>query len=129
MAKVIFSQTQRFTDIRNAVIDICISAAQPETDIEQYIDIALPVLDYAFPEVECFSDSDTRYAAKIASYNARQAAKDLPTLGEQMRHINKNIDCTLVLNDILHMVTCDSDEYEYEGGNAMYDSLDSLETE
>ena len=41
MAKVIFSQTQRFIDIRNAVIDICISAAQPETDTEQYIDIVL----------------------------------------------------------------------------------------
>lgn len=126
MSKVVFSQTQRFADIRSAVTDICISAAHPETDIEQHIDIALPVLEYAFPEVECFSDTDTRRAAKIAAYEAREAAKHLPTLGAQMKHINDNIDCSMVLDDILHMVTCDSDEYEYEGSNAMYAILDKL---
>jgi hypothetical protein len=129
MTKVVFSQTERFAHIRNAVTDICINAAipdSPETVIEDYIDIALPVLDYAFPEVECFGDTDTRRAAKIAAYEAREAAKHLPTLGAQMKHINDNIDCSMLLDDILHMVTCDSDEYEYEGGNAMYSILDKL---
>lgn len=128
MTKVVFSQTERFAQIRSAVTDICINAAHSSNDIEDYIDIALPILEYAFPEVECFGDTDTRRAAKIAAYEAREAAKHLPTLGQQMKHIDENIDCSMVLDDILHMVTCDSDEYEYEGGNAMYNILDMLET-
>jgi hypothetical protein len=129
MTKVVFSQTERFAQIRTAVTDICVNAAiadDLETDIEDYIDIALPVLEYAFPEVECFGDTDTRRAAKIAAYEAREAAKHLPTLGAQMKHISENIDCSMLLDDILHMVTCDSDEYEYEGGNAMCAIFDKL---
>jgi hypothetical protein len=130
MTKVVFSQTERFALIRSAVTDICINAARPgdhQTDIEDYIDIALPVLEYAFPEVECFGDTDTRRAAKIAAYEAQEAAKHLPTLGAQMKHINDNIDCSMLLNDILHMVTCESDEYEYEGGNALYSIIEMLD--
>jgi hypothetical protein len=129
MTKVVFSQTDRFAQIRTAVTDICVNAAiadDLETDIEDYIDIALPVLEYAFPEVECFGDTDTRRAAKIAAHEAREAAKHLPTLGAQMKHISENIDCSMLLDDILHMVTCDSDEYEYEGNNAMCAIFDKL---
>lgn len=120
MSKIIFSQTVRYNDIRNAVIDVCVGAITNGIgNVEEYIDDALPELEEQFPEVESFSDTDTRRAAKICVYQYLDTCKISETsCGSE--NIRKNIDCSLVLNDILHMVTYDSDEYEYEGANAMH---------
>jgi len=135
MTKVIFSQTQRFTDIKKAIVGTCEFVAimncndySHEDKIEDQIDAAFHALDIVFEDL-CLSDTETRRAGKMAVYEVLENA---PRDGAMFKYIEDNLDCSMVLDDILHMMTCDSDEYEYEGGNAMYaigDMIIASETE
>ena len=124
MSKIVFSKTQRFAQIRDAITTVCLEGAHKQVRnnnqkiVEKHIDSKLPQLHNMFPEIDTFTDTDTRHAAKIAIYQVLDSAKSLPQT-EQLNYINANIDCSMVLNDILHMVTCDNDKYEYEGKNAV----------
>ena len=133
MSKVVFSQTQRFIDIRDAIVDTCKYIAvmnaidfnsKTEHDaIEDQVDSAFHALDYAFKDTS-LGDTDARRAGKIAIYEVLRKCPDDAT---KWQYIEDNLDCSMVIDDVLHMMTCDSDEYEYEGGNAMYSILDKLE--
>lgn len=130
MTKVKFSDTQRFNDIKDAIVDTCRYVAvmncndySNEDGVEDQIDAAFNALDFVFKDT-CLGDTDTRRAAKIAIYEViRNAPKD----GAKYDYIQNNLDCSMVLDDVLHMMTCDSDEYEYEGGNAMYSIMDQID--
>ena len=135
MAKVKFSETQRFNDIKSAIINTCTYIAIMNhndyedfnsDNVENQIDATFNALDCAFKDT-CLGDTDSRRAAKIAIYTVLEKC---PKDGAKFKYIEDNIDCSMVLDDILHMMTCDSDEYEYEGGNAMYaifETMDKLE--
>lgn len=137
MTKVIFSQTQRFTDIKEAIIDTCRYVAcmteyndsnedaveSTENAVENQIDAAFNALDFVFKDT-CLGDTDTRRAAKMAVY---EVLENMPEGGAKFKYIEDNLDCSMVLDDVLHMMTCDSDEYEYEGGNAMYAIIEKLQ--
>ena len=130
MSKVIFSQTQQFAKIKTAIVDTCTYIAVMNSEdfnnsdaIENQVDAAFYALDSVFEDT-CLGDTDSRRAAKIAIY---EVLRDCPKDGGKFQYIEQNIDCSMVIDDVLHMMTCDSDEYEYEGGNAMYSILDKLE--
>ena len=130
MTKVKFSETQRFTDIKEAIIDTCRYVAlmaeysdSTEDAVENQIDAAFNALDFVFKDT-CLGDTDTRSAAKMAVY---EVLENLPAGGAKFKYIEDNLDCSMVLDDVLHMMTCDSDEYEPEGGNAMYAIVDMLQ--
>lgn len=130
MTKVIFSQTQRFTDIKEAIIDTCRYVAlmaeyndSTEDAVENQIDAAFNALDFVFKDT-CLGDTDTRRAAKMAVY---EVLENMPEGGAKFKYIEDNLDCSMVLDDVLHMMTCDSDEYEPEGGNAMYATIEKLQ--
>jgi hypothetical protein len=131
MTKLKFSDTQRFNDIKKAIINTCTFVAvmncndySHEDKVEDQIDATFHVLDIVFEELS-LSDTETRRAGKMAVY---EVLKNVPKDGNMFKYIEDNIDCSMVLDDVLHMMTCDSDEFEYEGGNAMYAILEQLET-
>ena len=132
MSKVIFSQTQRFTEIKAAIVDTCkyvaiMNAYDNDSDedlVENQIDAAFNALDFVFKDTS-LGDTDTRRAAKMAVY---EVLENLPAGGAKFKYIEDNLDCSMVLDDVLHMMTMDSDEYEPEGGNAMYAILDMIES-
>ena len=100
------------------------NAGEQNSDIiEAQIDVAFHALDCVFEDT-CLGDTDSRRAAKIAEY---YVLENCPKDGHKFKYIEDNLDCSMVIDDVLHMMTCDSDEYEYEGGNAMYSILDKLE--
>ena len=129
MAKAVFSQTEQFAKIKNAIVQTCryvacMNAGEKNSDIiEAQIDVAFHALDCVFEDT-CLGDTDSRRAAKIAVYDVLE---NCPKDGHKFKYIEDNLDCSMVIDDVLHMMTCDSDEYEYEGGNAMYSILDKLE--
>jgi hypothetical protein len=87
-----------------------------EDQVENQIDAAFNALNFVFKDTS-LCDTDTRRAAKMAIY---EVVEDAPEGGSKFKYIEDNLDCSMVLDDVLHMMTCDSDEYEPEGGNAMY---------
>jgi hypothetical protein len=94
-----------------------------EDKIDDQIDAAFNALDFVFKDL-CLGDTDTRRAGKMAVFEVLENA---PKDGAMFKYIEDNLDCSMVLDDILHMMTMDSDEYEYEGGNAMYAIVDMLQ--
>jgi hypothetical protein len=129
MTKVKFSETDRFADIKSAIINTCTHVAimnryDCEDFVDNQIDAAFYALDFVFKDT-CLGDTDSRSAAKMAIYTVlEKCPKDIT----KFKYIEDNIDCSMVLDDVLHMMTCNSDVYEYEGGNAMYSILEKLET-
>lgn len=130
MTKVKFSETQRFNDIKEAIVDTCRYVAimncndySHEDKIDDQIDAAFNALDFVFKDL-CLGDTDTRRAGKMA---VSEVLENAPRDGAMFKYIEDNLDCSMVLDDILHMMTMDSDEYEYEGGNAMYAIVDMLQ--
>ncbi len=118
MTKLKFSDTPRFNDIKKAIINTCTFVAvmncndySHEDKVEDQIDATFHVLDIVFEELSLY-----------------EVIKNAPKDGNMFKYIEDNIDCSMVLDDVLHMMTCDSDEFEYEGGNAMYAILEQLET-
>ena len=133
MSKIKFSETQQFNDIKTAIVDTCKYVACMNCEdlssndfVEEQIDAAFYALDVVFKDT-CLGDTDSRRAAKMAIYEVIHNASEITPLGPKFKFIEENIDCSMVLNDVLHMMTDDSDEYEYEGGNAMYAIFDELE--
>lgn len=129
MAKVKFSETQRFNEIKDAIVETCTYIATMNCDdfnntdsIEDQVDAAFFALDCVFKDTS-LGDTESRRAAKTAIY---EVLRDAPKDGRKFNYIEENIDCSMVINDVLHMITCDSDEYEYEGSNAMYGMMDKL---
>jgi hypothetical protein len=131
MAKIKFSETPRFAEIKAAIVDTCHYIAvmncndySHEDKIDDQIDAAFNALDFVFKDL-CLGDTDTRRAGKMAVYEVLENA---PRTGAMFKYIEENLNCSMVLDDILHMMTMDSDEYEYEGSNAMYAIVDMLQT-
>lgn len=144
-----FSETQEFQRVKSIIIDTCVSIAyltysrteyhrrcKNKSDakkreyisdqVEDQIDVAFRTLDRCIANYS-FGDTDTRRAAKIAIYDVLDKVIDNKIdRRDTLEYIQDNIDCSLVLDDLLHMKTCSSKIYEYEGRNSMFVVLEMI---
>jgi len=143
MSKIVFSQTDEFKNMREVITDTLSTLAcqtvgtkswankhcdtkfnDEQLDYMYYkiVDIGVEgcmrAFEHQFPDF-CFGDTATRDAATHAVSRVLDNAEKLSDY-EQWDYIRNNIDCSELFDDLLHMYTSDSDIYEYEGDNALF---------
>lgn len=143
MSKIVFSQTEEYKNMRENIVDVLATIACYAVDTKEYANIHCDTkfneeqMDYMYErmisvavEGACralgnqytefsFGDTATRSAAEYAVHNILTLAWEQDDR-DRWGFIHAYIDCSDMLNDLLHMYTCNSDIYEYEGENALF---------
>jgi hypothetical protein len=93
--------------------------------VENDVDVAFRAIELCFDNISCLTDTVTRRCAKSAIYDViDEVITNNIKVGPSLEYIREHIDLESVWEDLLHMNTCEEDEYEYEGENHLLDDVE-----